>query len=289
MPTIAIAAATAAALLMGYSGATAWVAQQRVAGRLHLPMTHARPVPAPISRALRRAGVETDHHLVVQAWLGTVVVAAGSAALVGGGLVLAAAAAVGPPFAVLAARGRAAARRTRQLPLALDAVAGGLRGGSSLRVAIADASSVGGGLGAELASIAGQAEAGRPLADVLGDWAAQEADEPAAAPVRLAGAALAVAAELGGPGAAAVDAAAASLRARIAANDEVAALSVQARLSAVLLTLTPVGFAVLLTSLDPTSAHFLMGTRAGWACIATGLTLDAAGAAWMTRLVRQAR
>jgi tight adherence protein B len=46
---------------------------------------------------------------------------------------------------------------------------------------------------------------------------------------------------------------------------------------------------VLLTSLDPTAARFLLGTPAGWLCIGAGLGLDAIGAWWMSRLVRRAR
>ncbi len=240
---------------------------------------------------MTRAGVDTDHRVLVQTWLAAVAVAGAASVVVGGGPVLVGAAVVGPPAAVLAAQGRAAAQRARQLPLALDAVAAGLRGGASLRAAIADAASVGGALGAELTTIAAQAGNGRPLADALAQWADEwgAPTRPGAAANRLAGAALVVAAELGGPGAAAIDAAAISLRERSAADDEIAALSVQARLSALLLTLTPVGFAFLLTSLDPTSAHFLLGTRAGWACITGGLLLDVAGAIWMGRLVRRAR
>src|SRR5690606_19512791 len=111
----------------------------------------------------------------------------------------------------------------------------------------------------------------------LAEWTDADAIDGAG---RLAGAALVVAADLGGPGADALDAAAASLRDRAAAVDEVTALSVQARLSALVLTAAPVAFALLLTSIDPTSAHFLLRTPAGWICVTVGLALDAAGALW---------
>ena len=274
-----------------WSAVRRWVDANRVLRRLELAPTAPGPVPEPIARALTRAGVESDHRVLLQGWFAAVVLAGAASMAVHGGPVLLAAAVIAPPALVVGAQGRAAARRVRQLPLALDAIAAGLRGGASLRAAIADAATVGGPLGRELTVIAAQAGSGRPLADGLAQWAEDwgSPTHPGAAANRLAGAALVVAAELGGPGAAAIDAAAASLRDRSATDDEIAALSVQARLSALLLTLTPVGFAFLLTSLDPTSAHFLLGTGAGWACIAGGLLLDAAGAIWMSRLVRTAR
>ena len=289
--TSLLGAGTVLASAACWQASVRWVARNRVVQRLELTPPTRRAVPTPVARALTRAGVDADHRLLIQGWIAAVALAGVASVLVGGGVVLLGTTVLAPPLAVLAARGRGAARRARQLPLALDAVAAGLRGGASLRGAVADAAGIGGHLGDELAAIAAQAESGRPLADALAQWSDDwgSGSRPGAASHRLAGAALVVAAELGGPGAAAIDAAAASLRERAASDDEIAALSVQARLSALLLTLTPVAFAFLLTSLDPTSAHFLFGTRAGWACIAGGLLLDAAGAMWMGRLVRTAR
>ncbi len=289
--TAVLAGGAVLGLMACWSAAVRWLGANRVLHRLDLATPTRRPVPAPIARALTRAGVDADHRTLVQAWMAAVAVAGTASVVVGGGPVLLAATVVAPPVAVLAAQGRAAAQRVRQLPPALDAVAAGLRGGASLRAAIVGAAGIGGPLGAELTTIAAQADGGRPLADALSQWAAEwgSPTRPGAAANRLAGAALVVAAELGGPGAAAIDAAAASLRERAATDEEIAALSVQARLSALLLTVTPVGFAFLLTSLDPDSAHFLLGTRSGWACIAGGLLLDLSGAVWMGRLVRRAR
>lgn len=263
-----------------------WVATNRVLARLEIDPSGPGDLPDPLRRALNSAGVTTDHRLLVHGWAAAVALAAVAAATTGGGPVLLALALAGPPGTVFALRGRAARQRIRQIPLALDAVAAGLRGGSSLRDAIADAADgIGGALGAELRIVVTNAAAGLPLAEVLATWI-EAADDAAS---RLAGASLVVAAELGGPGADAVDAAAASLRDRAAADDEVAALSVQARLSAMLLAAAPIGFAFLLTSLDPSSARFLLRTPAGWVCIVAGLTLDAIGAAWMSKLVRGAR
>ena len=264
--------------------AAGWWSTARVAGRLVPAGAAPRPGPPVIERALARAGVTIGAHAALRLWAAGVAVALAAAVVAPGGAVLAGVGVGGPPVALFAARGRAARLRTRQLPVALDAVAARLRGGAALRVAVADAAAVGAPLGTELARVASHAAAGRPLADALAEWA--DTDEPA---TRLAGAALVVAAELGGPGAAAIDATAASLRERHAVDDEIAALSVQARLSALLLTVAPIAFAALLTTLDPTSARFLLGTPAGWACIGAGTTLDLLGALWMARLVRRAR
>lgn len=285
-PVALLAGSTVVAAAAWWSLAVRWIGADRTVARLDLASPAGVAVPQPVSRALHRAGVDADHRALLRAWVSVLAVAAVLSLSTGGGVVLLLVALLVPPGAVLACQGRAARARIRQLPLALDAVATGLRGGASLRDALADAGQgIGEPLGSELHGIAARASAGLSLAAVLSDWA-EAADDP---PTRLAGAALVVAAELGGPGAATIDAAAASLRDRIAADDEISALSVQARLSALLLTAAPIGFAFLLTSLDPTSARFLLRTPAGWLCIGAGLALDAAGAAWMARLVRGAR
>lgn len=246
----------------------------------------ARPIP-PVPPWLRRhfldAGIDGDVRTPLRLWAIAVAVAITASAVVDGGIIVLLVVVVGPPAAVVAARGRGDRLRAAQVPAALDVVAGSLRGGSALPTALADAASVGGRLGAELETMTRHVRDGRPLPEVVEEWA--RADDPATA---LAGASLTLAASVGGPGADAVEAAAASLRERAAIEGEVAALSVQARLSAVILSVAPLGFAVLLVSLDPTSARFLLATPAGWACIVVGLVLDLAGAAWMQRLVRGA-
>jgi tight adherence protein B len=242
------------------------------------------PVPARVQLALSRAGVE-DHQRALAVWLAVVAGAGLLAAVATGGRILLAAALAGPPVAVHLARGRLDRRRTAQLPDALDAVGAGLRGGLGLAGAVEGAASVGPPLGPELAGIGAEVRAGRPLADAVARWQRASGD-PATS---LAAAALGVAATVGGPGARAVDGAAASLRDRLAAEAEADALATQAKASAAVLTVAPIGFAVLLTSLDPTAARFLLGTPVGWACITAGLALDAAGAAWMAALVRRAR
>ena len=280
-----LASTTVLATIWALGSGLRWWAGNRALQRLGASGGGGRPAPAAVVDALRRAGVDVDAGVALRIWSAAVALAAASAVMARGGVILLVVAVVGPPAAVLAAHGRAARQRIRRLPAALDAIAAGLRGGVALRTALADVARQGGPLADELGRVAELAGAGVPLADALTHWA-EAADDP---PSRLAGAALVVAAQLGGPGADALDAAAASLRERAATDDEIAALSVQARLSALVLTAAPVVFAVLLTSLDPASARFLLGTPTGWACLIIGGALDLAGALWMARLVGRSR
>ena len=46
----------------------------------------------------------------------------------------------------------------------------------------------------------------------------------------------------------------------------------------------PIGFLVLLLTLDPSSSAAVFTTGTGQVCVAAGLLLDAVGFAWMRRL-----
>lgn len=176
-----------------------------------------------------------------------------------------------------------ARRRRAQLPEALDRMAATLRGGASVPVALA---AVGGRfdapLGPELAALGTEASGGSPTVAVLDAWATAQGDRD----TRLAATALVLATTVGAAPARAADGVAATLRERADLADERRALAAQARMSAVVLSVAPVGFATLLGATDAGAQAFLLGSPAGWVCLATGLTLDAAGAAWMTRLTR---
>jgi tight adherence protein B len=180
-------------------------------------------------------------------------------------------------------RARAAHRRLRdaQLPLALDRLAASLRSGASLTMALGE---VGGALdapiGPELDALARDAAHGRPVRQVLDDWSSTH-DDPG---TRLAAAALVLATIVGSAPARAIDGVAATVRERLDLAAERRALAAQARTSALVLSVAPVGFAALLVLADAAAAGFLLGTPAGWACLVTGVGLDAAGAWWMARL-----
>lgn len=105
--------------------------------------------------------------------------------------------------------------------------------------------------------------------------------------VRLAAAALALAAETGGSPARAVDGVAATLRSRLALAEEVRALASQARASAAVIAAAPVVFGALAGATDDRTARFF-ASPAGAVVAVAGLFLDLAGAAWMARLCRRA-
>jgi tight adherence protein B len=219
--------------------------------------------------------------------LAVLVLAGAAAATVLGGPLLLAGAVVAAAVAPVVARRRARTdvrrRRRTQLPGALERLATALRAGSSVPTALG---AVGGGLpapiGPELAELGRQAEGGRAVAEVLDEWAARHDD----AGTRLAASALVLATVVGGAPGRAVDGVAATLRERLDLSDERRALGSQARMSTLVLSVAPLGFALLLGATDGASSRFLLGTPAGWACLVVGLGLDAAGAWWMARLTR---
>jgi tight adherence protein B len=105
-------------------------------------------------------------------------------------------------------------------------------------------------------------------------------DDVATGPLAVAFAVIATAAALGGPGAQALDRAATALRLREADRQERAAHSAQARMSAHVLTLVPLGFLVLMVTLDP-EVRSAIATPAGAALVAAGLALNGLGWLWM--------
>ena len=192
------------------------------------------------------------------------------------------AAGAGPWLLLGARRGRSSAAIEASLPPVLEATARGLRAGASLPVALAAASSGAAPLvGSDLALVA-EGAAGPGLVAELDRWAATR---PLPG-VRLAAAALALSAEIGGGGARALDGVALTLRQRQAVAGEVRALATQARLSALVLTIAPVAFAALAAAGDPRTATMLLRAPVGQVCLAAGLGLDAVGALWMARITR---
>jgi tight adherence protein B len=277
-----------AIVALAAAGAAALVVPPQARPRRRVIPGHRAPVRARLGRVAVDAGLAVDPGPAVQRW------AAAALAIpvlwVTFGRVAATLAAVGwvvaPP---VAARVRAAGRpgrRDAQLPEALERVASALRGGSSLTTALqATAARTPAPLGDELAAIVASAEGGNGLAVALDRWAEMADTSPA----RLAAVALALGAETGGAVARAVDGVAATLRDRRNVAAEAGALATQARASAALIALSPLGFAGLVVAVDPAAAAMLLGSPLGVLCLLAGLGLEAAGAAWMSRIVRSTR
>jgi tight adherence protein B len=182
--------------------------------------------------------------------------------------------------------GRRLARRDALLPDALDRLAAAIRAGQSIGPALVElAATAPDPLGPELRGVAARLAHGAPVATALAGWAGSPG---ASADVRLVAAALTLGAEAGGEVARAVDRVSVTLRERAELRGEVRALATQARASAAVLTLAPLGFAVLVASVEPDAIAFLLTTPIGWLCLTLGLALDAVGALWMSRITRRA-
>lgn len=200
------------------------------------------------------------------------------------GLLVAAAVVAGPRLLAPALRRRMAARRDAQLPAALERLAASLRAGAAPGPAFsALAHSTPAPLGDDLRTAAVEVEHGSALADSVERWG-QRAATP---DVRLAAAALALAARIGGSVARPVDRVASTLRERRELQAEVRALATQARASALVLTLAPGAFTALVSTVEPGVPRFLLGSPPGLACLAVGVALQAAGAAWSGRILRR--
>ena len=191
-------------------------------------------------------------------------------------------AACAAPFVVVAlARSRSAAAYDADLVVALDAIGRGVRSGASLGQAIGEAAgTVRGQVERDIHRVASDIRRGGSLTAALDGWRAQRGR----ASVELAVGALALAADTGGPPARVIEEVAAALRQRLQTEGEARAMGAQARLSAIVVGVAPVGFALLTTATDKRNAHMLFGTPLGLTCVALGLGLDAIGAVWMHRI-----
>jgi tight adherence protein B len=254
-----------------------WASAQRVRSRVADTL---RPV-GPTDAAPVRAIAAVPPVAIVAGAVGTAV------AVLAVGPVALAIAAVGmvvrPAVVRRRRRRRALARRRSQLPPALEELAVALRSGSSLPVALGEAGrATPDPLGPELEALALGAGRGQPMAAVLDDWTRRH-DDPG---TRLAATALILANAVGVASARAVHGVAATLRERLELSAERRALASQARSSVVVLSAAPLLFALFLGVSDGAAGRFLLQSKAGWACLAAGMGLDAVGAWWMARLTR---
>lgn len=183
-------------------------------------------------------------------------------------------------------RRRATDQRDHQLPEALERMASSLRAGRSITTAVCEVAAateppLGPGLGRAAAAL----EHGAALEHTIDAWVAASAPSPDLA---LATTAVELGGEAGGEVARALDRVAATLRERRELRAEVRALATQARASAGVLTVAPLAFAAIVSTIEPGVAGFLLTTPVGWACLTVGLVLDGLGALWMARIVRDA-
>ena len=172
-------------------------------------------------------------------------------------------------------RPRRGSRRAPDYASMLDAVARQVRSGSSLTSAILDEIDTSSALVVVVDRLAG----GESLPDALGAAVPDDAD------VAFTIQALSATAQLGGPIAATLDQAAAVLRERSAARAERRAYGAQARLSARVLTIVPLGFAVWSAVVSQRTRDVYVSTAAGSICALCGIALNLAGWRWMRRII----
>jgi tight adherence protein B len=179
---------------------------------------------------------------------------------------------------------RAVARRDEQLPEALERIASALRAGRSIGTAVCDtAAAAEPPLGPELSHAAAALDAGAGLERAVQAWVTVAGPSR---DVALAATAIGLGGRAGGEVARALDRVAATLRERRELRAEVRALATQARASAGVLTVAPLAFAAIVSTVEPGVVGFLVGSPIGWLCLAAGLGLDGLGALWMARIVR---
>lgn len=279
---------------VGFRGVQVLAARARRVGASARVLARAETGSASGSRAshlkawlaaqVRASGLAVTPEQAWSAWLGTAGVAAVLAVALGGpflgGVAVAGVAAL-PPVAFGVLRRRRATSYDDALIAALDALARSIRSGASLSQAVREAATaVPGPVGADLSRVSSSVGRGVTLEAALRDWVARN-DRPA---VRLAVGALGLASQTGGPPARVVEDVATALRGRQHLEREAVALAAQAKLSAVVVGVAPIGFALLACVVDRRNAHLLFGTPIGIGCVTVGLALDAVGALWMRRI-----
>jgi Flp pilus assembly protein TadB len=157
----------------------------------------------------------------------------------------------------------------------LDAIARQVRSGSSLTGAVVDEVDPSTPLG----DVVDRLTEGGSLVDALARVVPNSAD------LALTVQVLTAAAYLGGPVAATLDEAAAVVRERAAARAERRAHASQARISARVLTIVPLAFAVWSAVASRHTRDVYVTTVAGAICAACGLVLNVCGWQWMRRII----
>jgi tight adherence protein B len=242
-----------------------------------------------LSVLLARADLSHRVHAPGRSWAAVAALGAVAGGVFGGGSGAVLGLVVGtviPPALVLARGDRTHVRISRDLPVALDAVAAAMRSGTGPLVALANgARAVGASpVGADLLGVVHDARSGVTLTAALQAWAGRRGGRE----VRLAAAALSMAVEVGGSQARTVDEVASVLREQRALEEEVRVQAAQARASATLVGLAPLAFAAVVVAIDPERAAAMWATPVGLGAVSGGLVLEAVGLLWMRRIVAAA-
>ncbi|MCU1345143.1 MAG: hypothetical protein JWL70_1409 [Acidimicrobiia bacterium] len=178
-----------------------------------------------------------------------------------------------------------ARRSDDRLAEVVERMAASLRSGRAVAVALSDArASAGARLGRELDTVLADIAAGMSFPAALEAWGTRDGSREA----QLVVVALVVGMEVGGQRARVLEEVAEAIRERHALQRDADRQATQARLSAWVVALAPVAFAVVAFLSNPAAARFLVASPPGWLCLGGGLVLDGAGAYWMRALGRRA-
>ena len=176
---------------------------------------------------------------------------------------------------------RAEQKRQRKaisaLPELLNVLARELRAGRNLHEALQTASKLASLQCLGLTALVTRFVSGERLVEALDRWASALAHPDG----DLVRAVVSLGSVTGGALADSMERAALTLRERAELADEVRVLTAQTRASALLLFVAPIGFLVLLSTLDPASSALVFTTGLGQLCLVVGLLLDVLGFAWM--------
>lgn len=198
------------------------------------------------------------------------------------GLLTAGACTLLPRWILHRLRQRRLAAIEQQLPDALQVIAGGLRAGVSLPLALQQLVREGlPPLAQEVELVLREHRLGKPLDQALEDFAARLPLQP----ITLIVAAMRIATETGGSLAEALERAALTVRAQLAMEGKISALTAQGKLQAVVVGLLPVLLLAVLDRLEPEAMAVLWSTPMGWATLAGIALLECAGVILIRRVV----
>ena len=238
-------------------------------------------VRQPLARWIADAGAELEPEAALGWWAlgGVCAVLVGAAVAPVTGLLAAGGALGVVPALLTIGRARVQRRLDLAVPELLERVAGELRSGGTVALALADTSAES---PLQLGEITRRVALGASLQDALAAWSERLGRRD----VSAAAGAVGLAAAVGGRAADALDGLAASLRARLAALADARSLAAQARLSAIVVGVAPMGFVAFSALTDPGAVTSLIGTGIGRTCLVLGLTLEAIAVVWIRHILR---
>ena len=187
-----------------------------------------------------------------------------------------------PRFAFGLLRRRRRALIEQQLPDALQVIAGGLRSGVSMTVALQQLVREGRPpIAQEFDLTLREHRLGIPLDEAL-DHLAERVRLPS---LTLVVAAMRIVNETGGSLAEALERAALTVRSQLAMEGKIGALTAQGKLQAVVVGMLPLALLLVLDRMEPEAMEFLWHSPPGWATLAVLATLEVLGVLLIRRIV----